>query len=54
MVLFTFSRSQNESYELNAFDLCLIIYGYVCNTYLPRLAALFFLPGRQTFQSIHI
>ena len=37
MLLFTFSKSQKyESYDLNAFDLYLIMYGYVCNTYLPQ------------------
>ena len=37
MLLFTFSKSQKyESYELNAFDLYLIMYGYICNTYLPQ------------------
>ena len=37
MLLFAFSRSQKyESYDLGSFDLCLIIDGYVCYTYLPQ------------------
>ena len=55
MLWYTFPKSQKyERHELNVFDLCLIINGYVCNTYLPDQAAPYFVPSTKSLQTIHI